>query len=633
MPNWGLSQTQRRTRPWGIDESWLEPAKTITDPVHGDVYLNKLEAAIANSRPMQRLRGVRQLGTTHLIYPGATHSRFSHALGTLRAAQDLIDAVIDGLSGPRPARGHLLREWEAEGKVNPGVVDSPTVFDLRVAEATVLARLGGLLHDLCHVPMGHTVEDDLEILTPHDKNTVRFERLWAQLPDEVRIALGEELTSQLRPLIMSKVEGADPPAKYPFVMDIVGNTICADLMDYLRRDHHATGLPIALGDRFVNEFFVTSGEDRIRPGRMAVHIDRNGHLRHDVVTELVKYLRYRYELSERVLYHHAKVSADAMLGKLLDMWRDALWAEQAEKSHPHLFTNRDVIADVGETRLLVRNGHGQDAVDRLDALVEARVEDQFLNWDDDGLLTDLKRSTSMTAKAGGPGAARLAGIANLSEMVLARELFKTLGRADSEADLAVADKIHKTWGSSEKRRELEEGAARFAGITPRWRIVLWVPGPKMRPKPAGVLVEREGRVAALADMPESVSGDAKSIVEQHRRLWGVAAYVHSDVRAPLQRAAALAWLRDATGLAFRDEEGRLAPSVEDLLVQVLTETTKVESTQVEKLRELAGASAKGGEDTFAGRLSAVDATRVAVGIGQPDPMGPNDLAAIGWPVS
>jgi HD superfamily phosphohydrolase len=631
MPNWGLSEAQRRTKPWGIGEEWLTPWKTVTDPVHGDIYLNRLEAAVADSAPMQRLRGVRQLGTSHLIYPGATHSRFSHALGTLRAAQDLLDAVVAGLSGPRPTEGHLLKEWEAEGLLDATTEDSPTVFDFKIAEATVLARLGGLLHDLCHVPMGHTVEDDLKILVPHDGNVARFEKLWNQIGSDVRNVIGDELSAQVRPLIMSKVAGDQVEVKYPFVTDIVGNTICADLMDYLRRDHYATGLPIALGDRFVNEFYVTPGDEPLRSGRMAVHIDRNGHLRHDVVTELVKYLRYRYELSERVLYHHAKVGADAMIGKLLDMWRDALWATAAFRDHEHLFANPAVLSNATMVRDTVRVGAGAEACDELDRLVADRVEDQFLNWDDDGLLKDLQRTTTEEATSGGPGSSRLTGVSSLCDMVLHRQLFKSLGRADSDADQADAEMIHQRWGSPEARRDLEEGAAHFAGIKPRWKLVLWVPGPKMRPKPAEVLVERLGRVAALADMPPAVSGDAKAIVDQHARLWGVAAYVHPDITSTLQKRAALAWLRDATGLSFLGDDGTPVMGVGDLLAETVMQTAAVETQQLPRLKVLATGSSRGNSGSFSDALRSLDALRVAQGLGRPERITSEELASLGWP--
>jgi HD superfamily phosphohydrolase len=169
MPKWGLTPEQREAQPWGLPSAELAPAKTITDPVHGDIFVTRLEQRVIDSAPMQRLRRVRQLGATHLVYPGATHTRFSHCLGALRSAQDLFDAVVDHRHGPHAVRD-LFGEWES----------NPAEYRKRVAEATVLARLGALLHDLTHVPFGHSVEDDIGLLTPHDENVPRFEELWSQ---------------------------------------------------------------------------------------------------------------------------------------------------------------------------------------------------------------------------------------------------------------------------------------------------------------------------------------------------------------------------------------------------------------------------------------------------------------------
>jgi hypothetical protein len=67
MPKWGLTDEQRETRPWGLEPGLLAPAKVITDPVHGDVFVNVLEAKLLDSPPMQRLRRVRQGGVPRLV--------------------------------------------------------------------------------------------------------------------------------------------------------------------------------------------------------------------------------------------------------------------------------------------------------------------------------------------------------------------------------------------------------------------------------------------------------------------------------------------------------------------------------------------------------------------------------------
>jgi hypothetical protein len=64
---------------------------------------------------------------------------------------------------------------------------------------------------------------------------------------------------------------------------------------------------------------------------MVLRVVRARRERKDTLTELLKFLRYRYELSERALSHHAKLAADAMVGKLLQLYADALWVDELER--------------------------------------------------------------------------------------------------------------------------------------------------------------------------------------------------------------------------------------------------------------------------------------------------------------
>ena len=110
--------------------------------------------------------------------------------------------------------------------------------------------MGALLHDLCHVPLGHTIEDDLKVLVPHDKNQARFQRLWSQIDVAARVPIQKAgtLEAELQILIWSKVEMPQGwKQEYPFVEDIVGKHDLVLIDDYLSRDHHHAGLPD--GDR------------------------------------------------------------------------------------------------------------------------------------------------------------------------------------------------------------------------------------------------------------------------------------------------------------------------------------------------------------------------------------------------
>jgi HD superfamily phosphohydrolase len=605
VPKWGVTQEDRDPArpdrwPWKLEPRWLAPAKTITDPVHRHIHLTVLETALLSSPPMRRLARVRQLGTAHLVYPGAVHSRLAHALGTLRATQDLLDAIADARNSPHPPERDFLA----------GLGDEERAKTL--AEATVAARLGGLLHDLCHVPFGHTIEDDLKVLIPHDANKARFDVLWAQLPEAARLALdtadGGALKDELLPLILSKAgqrcpecgepdqQGETPP-RYPFVGDIVGNTICADLIDYLHRDHHFTGLPVALGDRFLDGFYVMDADHVHFAKRMVVQVSRDGQPRADVLSELVKYLRYRYELSERVLNHHAKTAADAMLSKMLDMWTDDLFAFHAQDVHGRRVIPDAAIDDIGDVRERVRaadptpvrapDGRASSAgVLAIEDRVSAEVERLFRTRSDDGLLEQL---AELPADAR-PGGARREAVRNLASDLLDRRLFKRAATAGGTGDRALADDIYAKFGSAQQRREIESAAMTFAGLPKEWRLVLWVPEPRMRMKIANVLCDNNGHVAPLHAIGDN---DSDRVLEQHKRLWSVVVYAHPDLRSTIatpqgrrqqrQLMAALSYVRDRMDLALTDWEGLPVPTRRRFAVELVGEYGQLPRDRREKL--------------------------------------------------
>ena len=126
----------------------------VRDPVHGDVYLTHEEIAVIDTREMQRLRGIKQLGSADLVFPGARHSRFEHSIGTLHISQHIIEAINRGAK-ERP-REHL--------SISP--------------EEARIIRVAALVHDVTHIPYGHHVEDQAGLLHRHDA-PYRFERMLA----------------------------------------------------------------------------------------------------------------------------------------------------------------------------------------------------------------------------------------------------------------------------------------------------------------------------------------------------------------------------------------------------------------------------------------------------------------------
>ncbi len=552
MSNYGLDEVQRDSKPWGLPTAVLAPGKVITDPVHGDIYLTKLEVAVLDSAPFQRLRRIRQLGNTDLVYPGAVHTRFSHCLGALKVAQMLLDVVWGQSDDLHGVKDDLFAEWK-NGQGKRDVAEW--------AKVTVLARLGALLHDLCHIPAGHTVEDDLKILESHDENEARFEALWAQLREDVPKRLPQlkgidetareavdaalldadgDLHRELRPLVISKGDATVDldDMEYPFCADLVGNTICADLLDYLDRDHLFTGLPESLGRRFISAFFVTPSNRGQFSRRLVLNIGRDGHERPDVISELLKALRYRYELSERALVHHAKLAADAMLGESIERWEWALWWAAATKRDLVAETNtqaRHAIDRVPKYRAkleaevdrkdMSRREWAQHPLGKVEAEVRAAMESKFRQFGDEGLLDFLSRLPSQAPD--NLERPLLRASARLAADLRDRKLFKIadrVGAADEDPE-----KVHKNFGDPAVRAELEAAAQGFAGLGNEPKVILWIPPPDMRLKLANVLVQHKNEIAHFVTYERNRSQRGSDIYDAHERLWAAYIFVRRDV--------------------------------------------------------------------------------------------------------
>src|SRR6266550_6407133 len=219
--------------------------KLIRDAVHGDIELGPLEVELIDTPEFQRLRGIKQLGTAYLVFPSAVHTRFEHSLGTSWMAHRILQSVrrIEDVS-------------QDEEK---------------------LIRVASLLHDLTHIPFGHTLEDERRVLPRHDKDEERVDYFF-KMSVVARILKREGLQDA----VIAILKGDETHRS-----DIVGGAISADLLDYLRRDTYFCGLSQYYDARLFESFIV---EDN----RLVMNREKNGMLRHDALSELVNLLRIRY---------------------------------------------------------------------------------------------------------------------------------------------------------------------------------------------------------------------------------------------------------------------------------------------------------------------------------------------------
>lgn len=235
---------------------------------------------------MQRLRGVRQLGTAYLVYPGAQHSRFEHSIGVAEMARRMIEAIRRN-AALDPAG--LLAVPEEEERI---------------------IRLAALVHDCTHIPFGHGIEDQTGLFPRHDSE-YRYEERFGKATELGRVLRSLGVLEDVLAVLCPGRKGRAVPHYWS---QVLSDTIDADVFDYLKRDALFTGLNLHYDPRVLTHFKV----DR-RSGRLFVDLTKHEMLREDILSEIVRVLEARYYFSERVYYHHAKVAAGALLAKAVEL--------------------------------------------------------------------------------------------------------------------------------------------------------------------------------------------------------------------------------------------------------------------------------------------------------------------------
>ncbi len=227
----------------------------VKDSVHGNVHFSDFELSLLDTQPMQRLRRLKQVGMSDLIYPGANHTRFEHSIGTMHLA------------------GEMAESAEVKG------------------EEEKLLRAAALLHDVGHGAFSHESEWILQQHIGKGHEELGWEKVKSgEIADAVK--KGGFSLPELKNIFFGKGVG-----------ELITFDLGADRMDYLLRDSHYTGVAYGVIDY----------------GRLIHTIRMNGKgeavVEHGGLEAAESMLIARFLMFSSVYYHHAVRIASAMLRK------------------------------------------------------------------------------------------------------------------------------------------------------------------------------------------------------------------------------------------------------------------------------------------------------------------------------
>jgi hypothetical protein len=243
----------------------------LRDPVWNNIRVDELTLNLVDTEVFQRLRYVRQLGWTYLVYPGATHTRFEHALGTHHLS-----------------RRTLALLCEAE--------DASSISDV---EQTIV-RSAALLHDVGHYPFSHALE---EIGALHHEDVARPLITGGRVAELLSARLGADAPSKVFDLISGRSESA--------LQGLISGSLDLDKIEYLKRDAFMCGVPYGEidVDRLTNSLVLV---DDPASDRRAIGV------REKALSALESLLFAKYQMYRNVYWHHAVRSATAMYKRLVE---------------------------------------------------------------------------------------------------------------------------------------------------------------------------------------------------------------------------------------------------------------------------------------------------------------------------
>lgn len=269
------------------------------DPIHGFIGVSELELKIVDSLPFQRLRNIKQLATTYLVYPGAEHTRFGHSLGVMHLVTKAFDSALDNYKKNSGADlfNEITKDWYRQ-----------------------ILRLIALTHDLGHAPFSHASEALFDKEVEHEDFTkkILYETEIAQYIIDIGAKFREDydvdedynITPELLWLIYGEKNPELNPKyimpDYKFLKSFMDSELDCDKMDYLLRDSYYCGVNYGKYDlnRLLSSLNVYSRKNH---KIMHLAIEQGG------IHAFEEFVIARYFMFIQVYYHKTRRYLDNLL--------------------------------------------------------------------------------------------------------------------------------------------------------------------------------------------------------------------------------------------------------------------------------------------------------------------------------
>ncbi len=345
----------------------------VRDPIHGAIELDPSETAVADHPWVQRLRGVRQTGFSHMAFPGATHTRYVHSLGVMHLAGQAFDQAYRGWAFDHPGARERLR---------------------------AAVRVAALCHDLGHAPFSHCMEFAMPPVAELALSWIRTRGERRATHEDYTVAILEhtglrDLVAAHFPFTTRHVASLIRPEISPgddFFQDggldhrrllsqIISSELDVDRMDYLVRDAYYTGARYGHVD---TSWLLANLTTWVANGQVNLALEGRA------VYAFDHFLLARHHMFLMVYFHHKSVVYEELLRRYvehgdgtwtlpadLDRYREA--DDIALQAHLRASDNPWACRVVDQhpfKRVVERHGSAREAdVTRLvDALSEAGVD-------------------------------------------------------------------------------------------------------------------------------------------------------------------------------------------------------------------------------------------------------------------